>query len=183
MLRALRKTHFGNPVLRQVAQRLTEQEILSKDIQGLIANLRYTCEREKFGVGLAAPQVGRSVSISVIAIKPTPTRPDRKRYDRVLINPEIIKLYGEQTSMWEACISFGASGQFPYAQALRYKKIRIRFLDENAQSHDEILEGFEANVVQHEVDHLNGILFVDRVVDNKTFVMASEFKKRILPNM
>lgn len=173
-------TRLGNPLLRDKARRLNKAEILSADIQNLVANIRYSLEKKKYGVGLAAPQVGKSVSLSVIAIKPTPTRPDVVPFSVVIINPEIIETYGRRTQLWEGCLSTGAGKNTLYAKVPRYKKIKLRWLDEKAIPHEEILEGLAAHVAQHEVDHLNGVLFVDLVKDNSTYMLADEYRKRIV---
>jgi peptide deformylase len=179
----LRRTYFGNPLLRAEARKLTKAEILSDEIQQLIKNMKFTVDKRKYGVGLAAPQVGSGVSLALIAIKPTPTRPDRKIFNSTIINPEIIETYGNKKGMWEGCISFGSGSNFPYGKAMRYRKIKVRYYDAKAVLHTEILEGFIAHVFQHEKDHLEGILFVDRVRDKTTLITASEFRKRILPNL
>lgn len=182
-LKLLRRTYFGNPILRAPARRLSKDEIVSDEIQQLIKNIKYTVDKRKYGVGLAAPQVGVGVALALIAIKPTPTRPDRKIFNKVIINPEICETYGSKKGMWEGCISYGSGTNFPYGQTKRYKKIKVSYLDEHAKKHTEIIEGFVAHVFQHETDHLNGILFVDRVTDNSTFITASEYRKRILPTL
>lgn len=177
-MKILRRTNFGNSVLRQVARRLTATEILSDEMQSLIDDMFYTVERKQYGIGLAAPQIGQSLALSVIAIKATPSRPHLSDKQLVIINPEIVRTYGRQQAMWEGCISFGGGKDFPYAQAMRYIKVRVRYLDRQATLHEHDVEGMLAHVMQHEIDHLNGILFVDRVKDTKTYVMMSEFKKR-----
>ena len=178
-MKLLRRTQFGNPILRQKAMELSLAQIVSPEIEQFIRDIQFTLEKRKYGVGLAAPQVGKGIALCVIGIKPTPTRPDLERQDMVLINPEIIQKNGGKTGKWEACISFGSNDNFPYAQAMRYEKIRLRWLDEKAVEHEQDFEGFTANVIQHEVDHLNGILFVDRVEDTKTYMTSSEYKKMI----
>ena len=175
----LNVTRFGNPVLRKVARKLNKNEILSDKIQNLIADIRYTTEKEQYGVGMAAPQVGESIALSMVAIKPTPTRPKLERFETVLINPEVIETYGDKVPMWEGCMSCGSGDDTLYAQVPRYKKIKLRWLDEKANEREEVLEGFVAHVAQHETDHTNGILFVDRVEDTKTFIMSDEYKMRI----
>lgn len=87
MPRLLKLTRFGNPMLRQKQTELTPEQILSSDIQALIANIRYTNETKKYGVGLAAPQIGVGVALSLIGIKPTPSRPNLERFEQVIINP------------------------------------------------------------------------------------------------
>jgi peptide deformylase len=181
MAQVLNRTLFGDPILRQKARRLSVEEIKSEEIQTLIADMRYTVEAKKYGVGLAAPQVGQSVALSVISIKTTPSRPDLEDIDFVIINPEIIEMYGSRSQQWEGCISFGSGTNFPYARCLRWRKIRLRYLDEHGKRHEKDFEELLAHVLQHETDHLNGVLFVDRVKDSKSFMMVSEFKKHFMP--
>lgn len=172
-MKILRRTQFGNPILRAAARRLSDEEIQSKEIQALITNMYYTLEKKQYGVGLAAPQVGQSVAISVIGIKPTPTRPELKDERLTIINPEIVKAYGRRTGMWEACIS----GSELYGRVMRYKKVRVRWQDETTIVHERDFDSIMAHVLQHEIDHLNGVLFVDKVKDTKTFITFSEYNK------
>lgn len=175
----LTATRFGNPILRQPVRTLTRSEIRSKEIQDLIADMYFTLDEKEYGVGLAAPQVGYSIALSVIGIKPTPTRPNLAVFKTVLINPEVIETFGETTMMWEGCISSGEGRDTLYAQVPRYQKIRLKWLDHKAGEHEEVLDGFVAHVTQHEVDHLNGVLFVDNVKDPSTFMMADEYRARV----
>ncbi|MBL8159264.1 peptide deformylase [Candidatus Saccharibacteria bacterium] len=179
MSKILPAARLGNPVLRKVARRLTPTEIRSHTIQTLIRDMRYTLVKERYGVGIAAPQVGRSVALSVIGIKPTPTRPDREPFDAVIINPEIIETYGRRKQSWEGCISCGTGDDTLYGLVPRYTKLKLRWLDEHAVPHEEVVDGFVAHVVQHETDHLNGVLFVDLVKDTTSYMMADEYRKRI----
>jgi peptide deformylase len=174
-MKTLRRTQFGNPILRQKARGLSSEEILSDEIQTLLKDMKYTLENKKYGIGLAAPQVGKSLALTFIGLKPTPTRPDLPIKDMVAINPKLIKTYGKKEPMWEGCISFGD----PYAKAERYKKVRVKWQDENAREHEKDFDGILAHVLQHEVDHLNGVLFVDRVKDPTTYVTETEYKKII----
>lgn len=160
-------------MLRTVAMRLSDAEILSPVIQKLIKNMCYTLEQKKYGVGIAATQVGESLAISTIDTKPTPTRPELKRQKLTIINPEILKTYGEKEAMWEGCIS----GPKLYAQVPRFKKIRLTWKDEKAKQHEQDFDGFLAHVIQHEVDHLNGILFIDKVEDTHSYMTFKEYKK------
>lgn len=179
MSKVLKLTRFGNPILRAKARILSVSEIKGDEIQQLIANIRYTNDQKKYGVGLAAPQIGVSVSLSVIGIKPSPNRPDIQKFDSVIINPSYVGV-GPRKSMWEGCQSCGKGVDTLFGKALRYRKIRATWYDERAVRHEEGLEGFVAHVFQHETDHLNGILFVDRVRDTSTFMMADEYRKRII---
>lgn len=180
MLTTLKVTRFGNPILRLKAEQLTPVQIRSASIRQLIEDMRHTLLKKKYGVGIAAPQVGVSVALSVIGIKPTPNRPDREPFETVIINPEIIETYGYRKRMWEGCISCGTGNNTLFAQVLRYKKIKLKWQDEKGVEREEILDGFVAHVAQHEIDHLNGMLFVDRVTDPSTYMMADEYRKRIV---
>ena len=140
-------------------------------------DMHFTLHERKYGIGLAAPQVGTPLAISVIGIKPTPTRPDLVPFSAVLINPVIVETFGEKEEMWEGCVSSGEGDNTLYAKVPRYKRIRLHWFDESAKEHDEILEGFVSHVAQHETDHLNGILFVDRVENTRTYMLADEYMK------
>lgn len=177
MAELLDTTHFGNPILREKMPTLTKAEILSDEIQYLIENMYYTLQERQYGVGMVAPQVGARYALSVVGIKPTPTRPDLEPFNTVLINPVVAETFGEAEDMWEGCISSGEGENTLYAQVPRFKQIRLQWLDEKAEEHDEVLDGFVAHVAQHETDHLNGVLFVDRVTDPTTYMVASEYKK------
>ena len=172
-------TRFGNPVLRQTARRLSKEEILSDEIQTLIADLHETVEKRKAGVGLAAPQIGESVALSLIAIKPTPNRPNLEQFESVIINPAYEGV-GRRKGMWEGCVSSGTGKNTLFGKVSRYTKIRATWYDESASLREELLDGFVAHVFQHETDHLAGLLFVDKVRDTCTFMLADEYRKRIV---
>ncbi len=172
----LKRTEFGNPILQNKSTKLSVTDIKSDKIQQLIADMRHTVAAKKYGVGLAAPQVGSPVSLSVIAIKKTPTRPEAKEFEGVIINPSFEGL-GKQEAMWEGCISFASLQSPVFAKAVRFKHIRAKWLDEKGEAHDEELDGLVAHVFQHETDHLNGILFPQRVKDHSTWMNTSEYRK------
>ncbi len=177
MSRILKRTEFGDPILRRETRKLSREEILSQDIQDLIADIRNTLENKKYGIGLAAPQVGRDISLSVVHIRPTKIRPDlpkSKWASLVIINPKITKTYGQPKQYWEGCISLSNT----FAKVPRYKKVSVSYMDENAIKQEKTFEGLLAHVLQHEIDHLSGLLFVDRVKDPTTYVSAAEYKKR-----
>jgi N-formylmethionyl-tRNA deformylase len=173
---------LGDPILRTVARRLDIGEIRSAAIKNLITDMRLTSESGEYGVGLSAPQVGESVAISLIAIKPTPNRPELERSERVMINPKIVETFGRRTGMWEGCASIGSGDDILYAKVPRWKRVRVEYFDEAGKVHDEALDGFVAHVAQHEIDHLNGIVFTDLVKDKTSFMMADEYKKRVINN-
>ncbi len=178
-MKILKITRFGNPILRKPAKRLTNDEIVSHEIQNLIANMRYTLAKKEYGVGLAAPQVGESIALSVIGIKPTPNRPELEKFETVIINPEIVETFGRREKMWEGCISCGIGDDTLFGAVPRFRKIKLRWIDEFGKSHEKILDDFVAHVAQHETDHLRGILFTDKA-DRKSFMMADEYRKRII---
>ncbi len=155
-MKQLRLRQLGDPMLRAKARALKQQEIVTESIQELITDIRYTNSQKQYGVGLAAPQVGVSVALSVIGIKPTPTRPNLRSFECVIINPEYSGL-GAEVSLWEGCQSAGKGRNTLYAQVPRHEKIQASWYDETGALHQEILEGFIAHVFQHETDHLNGI--------------------------
>lgn len=82
--------------------------------------------------------------------------------------------------MWEGRVSCGTENDILFAQLPRYEQVKVTWLDEYAKSREEVIGGFVAQVVQHETDHLNGVLFVDHVTDTTSFMMADEYRKRIL---
>lgn len=178
MSQILELTRVGNPILREVMPELSQAEIVSGNIQKLIADIRYTNEQKQYGVGLAAPQVGVRASLSVIGIKPTPNRPDLELFDQVIINPAYEGI-GTPTGMWEACQSIGSGDDLLYGQARRYRKISAKWLDESGEQHERKLDGFVAQVFQHETDHLSGILFTDKS-DIKSLMMADEYRERVV---
>ena len=176
----LPRTQFGDPVLRSACRLLTPTEIASAEIQTLLSDMKSTLIDNKLGIGLAAPQVGKPISVAVIAIRPTAHRPHVKPFDLVLINPKITKTQGDKHEMWEGCISAGSNGTADlFAKVPRYKQITVQYLDEHGQPHTKSLTGLKAQVVQHEVDHLNGILFVDHVTNPQTYMTYTEYMKRV----
>lgn len=170
---------FGHPLLRQKAKTLSEKEIRSLKVQKLIKEMQEFLVPKKMGVGLAAPQVGEGLSLAVISIRPVKNRKDVEEFDLVIINPKIVRMFGKRRQEWEGCISGGALRSGLFAKVPRYKKIELEYRDEKGRKHQEIFDGLPAHVIQHEVDHLNGILFVDKVKDTKTFRTYSEYIKLV----
>ncbi len=174
----LPRVEFGNPLLRVKSAQLSEEEILSPKIQFLIKRMRQTLHQRNHGIGLAAPQVGRGIALSVISIRPTKHRPRVEPFDLVIINPQVIRTFGSRVQLWEGCLSAGASGLF--AKTPRYKKVEVAYVDETTKTHTRQFSGLQAQVLQHEIDHLNGVLFMDHVKDPKTYMTLKEYKKRIV---
>lgn len=154
-----------NPVLREKCRHLSKDEILSSKIQNLIEDISFTNQKRESGVGLSANQVGEPLAISVVGIKPTPARPNLEPFENVYINTEITETFGDLELMWEGCqnIVRDDEGLPLMAPVPRFAKIRIQYLDRNGKPCNEITEGFIAQVIQHETDHFNGILFTDKI--------------------
>lgn len=181
---SLTLTKFGNPILRKSAKKVRAAKVQSTDIQQLIKDMHaYMDDHPAYGVAIAAPQLNVPLAVVAISVKPTDYRPNVEQIKMTFINPEIVRQYGREYGMWEGCMSFGfgdskTAQDFPYAQARRYKKVRLRYLDEFGVQQESDFDGLLAHIIQHEVDHLNGILFVDRVKDSNTYMMKSEYIKR-----
>ncbi len=169
---------FGSPILRQKASAVAVKDIKTPKIRKLIKGMQEFLVSKKMGVGLAAPQTGEGLAIAVICVRPTKHRKEVKEFDLVIINPEITKNYGRRIQQWEGCISGGKSPRSGlFAKVPRYKKIELKYRDESGELQQKTFEGLPAQIIQHEVDHLDGILFVDKVKDTETFITYSEYLK------
>lgn len=129
------------------------------------------------GVGLAAPQIGESLNLAVMEIRATPTRPDLKKKGPItIVNPKITKYSKAVVEDWEGCLSFkNVRGCVP-----RSKEITVLYLNEKGEKVKEKASGLWARIFQHEIDHLNGKVYVDRIKDMKTLMTFSEFKQRVM---
>lgn len=147
---------YGNQVLRKATQTVTPEY---PGLNDLITNMYETMVKAD-GVGLAAPQVGLSIRLFVIDLSSLADEDEKYlNYKRVFINPEIVSFSEDTCTMEEGCLSVPDI----HENVVRSNSIRIKYQDENFQDHDETIEGFEARVIQHEYDHLEGKLFTDRV--------------------
>jgi len=175
-MKVLPRTQFGNPVLRQKAKKIAVSFLKTPGFKKLIQQMFFTMKRVG-GVGLAAPQIGLSMSLAVIQVSPTKLRPNLEKLSRTVIaNPRIIAHSKAQEFDWEGCLSFnGVRGKVP-----RHKVITVEFIDENSRKVRRVYKGFSARVFQHEIDHLNGKVYVDRMSDMTTLMTLPEFKKRVL---
>lgn len=157
---AIRKVaRMGHPVLRIKARHLTREEILSSETKRLVQDLIET-KNEYGGIGIAASQVHEPIALAIIDYQDSESESDSESLPlTVIINPKITVLDEETQGFWEGCLSV------PEIRGLVYRprKIQIDFLDLNAEPQIIIAEDFLATVFQHEIDHLFGILFVDRV--------------------
>lgn len=147
---------YGHPVLRNVSEDITpEYPDLKKLVEDMYATM-YASE----GVGLAAPQIGRNDRIVVIDATPVAeTYPECDGRKLTLINPEIEVLDGEKVTRGEGCLSLPGISE----NVTRVEHIRLKWVDENFEAHEEEISGFLARIVQHECDHLEGKLYIDHI--------------------
>ena len=168
----LKVAHMGHPVLRARARAIDVGEIKSARIQQLIDDMFDTMS-EYQGVGLAAPQVHASVRLFVAGFAPGPDAEDDE--DRVplmtVINPEITVAGPETVEDWEGCLSIpDIRGKVP-----RARNIVLRAFDRKGKRFEMPVSGFTARVIQHETDHLDGVLFFDRMSSFNTLTFLEEF--------
>jgi peptide deformylase len=156
---------LGNPVLRKLAQPVDPAEIKSRDFQQFIDDMLATMA-EAEGIGLAAPQVARSQQIIVMECKGEGGFPET-----VLINPSILYYGPNQEEMWEGCLSVdGLRGK-----VARPSMVRVRALDRLGVQAEFDATGLYAVCIQHEIDHLMGKVFLDRMTDLSTLTQLDEF--------
>ena len=147
---------YGHPILRKTAVDIDSDY---PGLNQLIEDLFETLNKSE-GLGLAAPQIGKSIRLFVIdgqlAAEDEPTLTDFKK---AFINAHISERSGDLQPMNEGCLSIPNLRE----EVLRQSSVRISYYDENWQYHNEIFEGFKARIIQHEYDHLDGILFIDKI--------------------
>jgi peptide deformylase len=147
---------YGHPVLRKVAVDIDKEY---PELPKLIDDLFETMYHSD-GLGLAAPQIGKSIRIFVIDGKPiAEDEPALADFKKVFINARIIERCGELQPMNEGCLSIPNLRE----EVMRESHIRIKYFDETWVEHDEVFDGYRARIIQHEYDHLDGILFTDKV--------------------
>ena len=175
----LKVARLGHPVLRKVAMPVPVKEIRSAEIQRLIDDMVETM-REYNGAGLAANQVHVPKQLCVIEVSGNPRYPDAPRIPlTVLINPVVIPLTTELEEDWEGCLSIpDLRGMVP-----RYTAVRLEAYDRSGAKLDVVAKEFFARVIQHETDHLSGIVYVDRMKDLSTLTHLTEWQKHWLGNV
>jgi peptide deformylase len=163
----------GDPVLRRRAREVTAQELGSPPVQRLIDDMIETM-RAAGGAGLAANQVGELLRIAVIEVDDNPRYPYKPRVPlTVIVNPVLEPVGGQTVLINEGCLSVpGLRGDLE-----RHVTVRARHLDRDGAEHDELRRGLTAGTFQHEVDHLDGVLFLDRVRDPTTFTTWEQFER------
>ena len=162
---------YGDPVLRKVGVAIDKEY---PDLDTLIENMRETMVNAS-GVGLAAPQIGKAIRLFIINATPFSEDEDLEKeereflsnFNKVFINAKILKEEGDEWVFNEGCLSIPDIRE----DVFRQEKITIEYLDENFEKHTDVIEGIAARIVQHEYDHIEGILFTDKI---------SSLKKRLI---
>ena len=160
---------YGQPVLRKVAEDITPDY---PNLKELIANMFETMVHAD-GVGLAAPQIGLPIRVVTITLDPlSEDYPEFKGFNKAYINPHILEIGGEEVSMEEGCLSLPGI----HETVKRGNKIRVKYMDEDFVEHEEEVEGYLARVMQHEFDHLDGTMFVDRLSPMRKQLIRNKLK-------
>lgn len=167
---------LGNPILRcqaKAIEKVTEPQTLQ-----LIDDL-ITTAKSNNGVGIAAPQVSESYRLFIVASRPTIRYPQAPKMNpTAMINPTIISYSDERVKDWEGCLSIpGLRGLVP-----RYRAIEVEYTTIAGDRVRKIFTDFIARIFQHELDHLNGIVFLDRLETSKDLYTETEYQKRINDN-
>ena len=162
---------YGSPVLRKMGSTITEDY---PNLEELISNMRETMKNAR-GVGLAAPQIGAEIRLFLVDTSPfseddelsEEEREILKNFNKIFINPKILSEEGNDWAFNEGCLSIPNINE----DVIRKDTLTIEYLDENFKKHVETINGLVARVVQHEFDHIEGVLFTDKL---------SSLKKRLL---
>ena len=168
---------YGQPVLRKVAEDVTPEY---PELKTLIANMFETLDASN-GVGLAAPQIGLAIRVVVIDLDVLSEEfPEYKGFRKAFINAHILEYddESEKASSEEGCLSIPGISE----KVTRPTRIHVKYMDEDFNEHDEWIEGYLARVMQHEFDHLEGTMFVDRVSPLRKNMIAGKLKSIIKGN-
>jgi peptide deformylase len=166
---------MGDPRLLAVAQPV--RDFGTPELDRLLADMRDTM-RELNGAGLAAPQIGVGLRVVIFGLEANPRYPDAEAVPfTVLVNPTLMPLGEQQDDGWEGCLSVpGMRGLVP-----RYRDLRYMGFDEHGMPIDRTVKDFHARVVQHEVDHLDGVLYPQRIRDLRTFGFEDALAGQMTP--
>jgi peptide deformylase len=171
MSKLLQISQLGHPILRKAALKVTN--IKNKGLQNLIDDLLATL-KDADGVGIAAPQVYESKRLFIIASKPSKRHPNVPRMKPMaVINPTILENSDKMAKDWEGCLSI------PGIRALvpRYNSVKIEYTTRNGKKVSRKFKDFIARIFQHEYDHLEGIIFLDRIETVKDIITEKEYQK------
>lgn len=175
---AIRKiAHIGHPVLRQVARHLTRDELAAPAMQAFIDDLIETMH-DADGAGLAAIQVYEPIAICAIEVRNNPRYPYKPPIPlTILVNPVLTPVGDETFSNYEGCLSVPNLR----GRVQRHARVRVQAWDRHGAPIDEVVAGLKAGTYQHEVDHLLGKIFVDRVTDPTSLATWTEFDRHHRP--
>jgi peptide deformylase len=165
---------LGNPILRQKAAAV--ENIQDEKIQNLIDEL-ITSVSQANGVGIAAPQIAATTRLFIVASRPNARYPHAPEMQpTAMINPRIIAHSSEVVKGWEGCLSVpGIRGLVP-----RYQTIEVEYTDRSGNFQKQELTDFIARIFQHEYDHLEGLVFLDRVENNHDLISEEEYQKLVM---
>ena len=169
-------TVFGDPVLRKKAEPITKD---FEDLKGFVQNMFDTMYNSD-GVGLAAPQVGQPIRVFVLDT--THNEEDEPAgIKKAFINPEIVEKTGDEWIMNEGCLSLPEIRE----DVMRPESVRIKYFDEDFEEYEDVFHGFTSRVIQHEYDHLEGVMFVDYLNPLKKRILKGKLtaisKGKVLP--
>ena len=168
----LKVARIGHPVVRAAARAVTAAELKTPELQRLIDDLAETM-REYEGVGLAAPQVHLGLRLAVIEVPAFDERTEEAVPLTVLVNPKLTPLGDDKLLGWEGCLSIpGLRGQVP-----RFARLKLEALDRRGKPWSVEAGDFFARVIQHECDHLNGGVYLDRMDGMRTLSFIEEFER------
>ncbi|NER46779.1 MAG: peptide deformylase [Symploca sp. SIO1B1] len=173
MKESLEIAQLGNPILRQQAQLV--DNLSDQHLQQLIDELITTVVGEN-GVGIAAPQVSQSYRLFIVASRPNLRYPHAPVMEpTAMLNPRIVAHSQEMVKDWEGCLSIpGIRGLVP-----RYRSVEVEYTGRDGQLQQQKLTDFVARIFQHEYDHLDGIVFLDRVESTQEMITEQEYLKRV----
>jgi peptide deformylase len=171
---AIRKiATIGHPVLRQETRKLTREELASPKMQTFIDDLVDTMH-DANGAGLAANQIYEPIRVCAIEVKNNPRYPYKPNYPlTILVNPEVVATTTDTFFNYEGCLSVPNLR----GEVRRFTAVRVRAWDRDGKDLDFEVKGLTAGTFQHEVDHLDGKVFVDRVEDTKTLATWADFER------
>ncbi|MBW4574711.1 MAG: peptide deformylase [Aphanothece sp. CMT-3BRIN-NPC111] len=174
MTEILQISQLGNPSLRQQAKPI--DNVRDERIQKLVDALIATAASAN-GVGIAAPQVAESYRLFIVASRPNLRYPNAPIMEpTAMLNPRIIAHSTEMVKGWEGCLSVpGIRGLVP-----RYQAIEVEYTSRDGQLHRQELTDFVARIFQHEYDHLDGIVFLDRVESTQEMITEQEYQHRVI---
>ncbi|OAB62248.1 peptide deformylase [Leptolyngbya valderiana BDU 20041] len=166
---------FGHPILRKTAKAIADvrDPKLQQTIDAMLQIVR-----DADGVGLAAPQIGKSLRLLVVASHPNSRYPHAPMLEpTAMVNPRILHCSDDRVLGWEGCLSVpGRRGWVP-----RYREIEVEYLDRSGRLQRRVLKDFVARIFQHEFDHLNGLVFLDRVEKPSDVISEADYWEKVDP--